>query len=350
LVTIVHVINAIVVYFCRVKFILTILLLLPLAVFSQNLVPNPGFENFNACPNNISQITRATGWFSPSLATPDYYNYCDPTNVFSVPYNAHGYQLARTGNGYAGIFAASPLVSYREYISIRLIEPLTAGVKYKISFFVCLKNKCYDTISFSNCGYASSQMGLYLSNDSIHVPNTSLLTQTPQVASSVVINDTLLWTEIGDTITAVGGEKYVTIGCFADSANILYQHLSGNSFDIKYSGYYIDDVGVERVIDPIIKPVIDPVLQPTSGTTIDFPNVVTPNHDLINDEFSFNYLYFKSFSLNIYNRWGTLVFETSSPEPWKPENVTSGVYFYTIIGVDLEDQPYKNSGFIHVFE
>ena len=47
--------------------------------FAQNLVPNPSFENYSACPENISEIDFALPWTSTTGATPDYYNSCSTT-------------------------------------------------------------------------------------------------------------------------------------------------------------------------------------------------------------------------------------------------------------------------------
>lgn len=68
------------------------------------------------------------------------------------------------------------------------------------------------------------------------------------------------------------------------------------------------------------------------------PNIFTPNGDSKNDLFvPFKYRYVESIDLKIFNRWGTLVFETTDPDiNWDGKNKDSGnpssdgVYFYTI--------------------
>ncbi len=49
---------------------------------------------------------------------------------------------------------------------------------------------------------------------------------------------------------------------------------------------------------------------------VTFPNVFSPNDDGINDKFSVitDCLFFESYQLTIYNRWGGLVFESNQPE------------------------------------
>jgi gliding motility-associated-like protein len=45
-----------------------------------------------------------------------------------------------------------------------------------------------------------------------------------------------------------------------------------------------------------------------------FPNAFTPNSDGLNDTFHPIGIGIEKFSMQIFNRWGTMVFETSSPE------------------------------------
>src|SRR5687768_16803403 len=71
-------------------------------VFGQNLVPNPSFEDYDTCPEFLSQINYAIGWGS-SRQTPEYYNSCAiPFTVASVPHNYFGSQYPASGNAYAG--------------------------------------------------------------------------------------------------------------------------------------------------------------------------------------------------------------------------------------------------------
>src|SRR5690606_31382855 len=82
----------------------------------QNLVPNPSFEQYNACPNGISSLMYDPGYTSFPTAkywgnalqqgSADYFNACAPKNTYvSVPWNGFGYQTPRSGNAYAGIIA-----------------------------------------------------------------------------------------------------------------------------------------------------------------------------------------------------------------------------------------------------
>ena len=73
-----------------------------------------------------------------------------------------------------------------------------------------------------------------------------------------------------------------------------------------------------------------------SCSRYDIPNVFTPNSDGFNDYLvPFPYTSVERIDLKIFNRWGTLVYETSDPAiNWDGKNkdtdqeCSEGVYFY----------------------
>jgi len=93
----------------RRLYLFSILLLLTWRLQAQvNLIPNPGFENYDQCPTGVATmpynaIVTVQDWFSPTLASPDYFNSCNTNNTAGVPVNTYSYQPARNGNGYAGL-------------------------------------------------------------------------------------------------------------------------------------------------------------------------------------------------------------------------------------------------------
>ncbi len=113
-------------------------LIFSLSMGAQNLVPNYSFENFSACPTQISQIWLAYFWAEPNQGSPDYFNPCATPPDASVPNNLFGSQNARTGNSYAGFwsFGGTQGSNVREYIQVQLTDSLIAGKEYCISFYV----------------------------------------------------------------------------------------------------------------------------------------------------------------------------------------------------------------------
>ncbi|MBX7242750.1 MAG: gliding motility-associated C-terminal domain-containing protein [Bacteroidia bacterium] len=66
------------------------------------------------------------------------------------------------------------------------------------------------------------------------------------------------------------------------------------------------------------------------------PNIFTPNADGTHDEFEINADGFSAYQLQLFNRWGTKVFETNDPSvKWNGYNMngaicTEGIYFYVL--------------------
>lgn len=85
------------------------------------------------------------------------------------------------------------------------------------------------------------------------------------------------------------------------------------------------------------------------------PNTFTPNEDGINDLFKFTANCVESYELNIYNRWGTLLFTGEKGSPfWDGSNrhgyyVADGVYIYTIAYTSLLGVKTEKSGTITIF-
>ena len=88
---------------------------------------------------------------------------------------------------------------------------------------------------------------------------------------------------------------------------------------------------------------VDTMIVVTSSDSLIVPNVLTPNGDGINDVLDINYLGVMSYSVMIFDRWGTMVFETTNPlEKWNGKRFNTGsecevgVYFL-VIEIDNDD-------------
>lgn len=90
------------------------------------------------------------------------------------------------------------------------------------------------------------------------------------------------------------------------------------------------------------------------------PNVFSPNGDGQNDFFiPFPYRFVQKIDLKIYNRWGTVVFETTDPNiNWDGRNMANGellsdgVYYYTCTVYTIRlagTDPVELHGFVHLF-
>jgi hypothetical protein len=110
----------------RIQLTIVFILITPLIYGQTNLVPNPSFEDYSLCPNQLNQFEYVVEWTKCTYST-DYFNACDSTNVASVPLNNVGYQEASYGIAYSGLIisCAPGNYNYREFIGCELIDSFT---------------------------------------------------------------------------------------------------------------------------------------------------------------------------------------------------------------------------------
>src|ERR1035437_4830693 len=108
------------------KILLSLIILIPFSLFSQNLIPNPGFETYSDCPASLGQYQLAKFWSCPNAGTPDYFNDCTPTLEFGTEFNKKGGQIPHSGHAYMG-FQSESLTrnEFYENLGTSLTSPLT---------------------------------------------------------------------------------------------------------------------------------------------------------------------------------------------------------------------------------
>ena len=305
-------------------------------VAQQNLVPNPSFEIHDSCPDNLTFIKYASPWFAPSDGTSDYFNECD---INMAPLNQIGYQYARTGNAYAGLLYLNlgSYDTYFEYISVKLLQTLKKSKKYTIKLFV----SSADSIVYRYDGKRSTlsalaSIGCLLSSNlpqwnGFGSPHSS----SAESDSTVLLNDSVGWQQVNMSYCAKGDEQYLTIGFFRTKNNIKYHNLDSDGAVEAY--YYIDDVSLTEYGDCF----------PEKLATI-----FTPNGDGINDVFYIDTNAAEKINIQIFNRWGNLVFESTNKTLWDGNNnngtpFSEGVYYYIVSFINEGEQ--KNyKGFIQL--
>lgn len=224
-------------------FVLSVLLVSSTVVFSQNLVPNPGFEKYAVCPGNYTRGVkefRVNDWYPASAGTPDHFHICSIGEA-DVPHNWAGVSDAYEGNGYSGIYTWMSIdKDYREYLQCKLTEPLRKDSTYIVSFRFKLS-------SYSK--YAADRMGILLTEkaEKMHHDRAWRITPTLQlILDSALTPATGYWESANFEYKARGGEHYITLGNFADNAStnhyrirhrIIQQEMLAHS-----AYYYIDEV------------------------------------------------------------------------------------------------------------
>lgn len=221
--------------------------LLYVNLWSQNLVPNPSFEEYVKCPGGhmLNRNEFAIhGWQSPTNGTPDHFHSCSSGEA-DVPVNWAGNSNAHSGKGYSGIYVWSTERNYREYLQCELAEPLIAGEKYILEFYFKLANKSV---------YAINRMGMAVSKSRVNTTKDDVLDITPILSvekDTVMTAETGSWEQARMEYVAQGGERYVIIGNFFSNkqtrATRLPFRYGMNPMLNAWAYYYIDDVLVQHV-------------------------------------------------------------------------------------------------------
>lgn len=250
------------------------------SLHGQNLVPNPGFEQYHKCPGSFSNSSSgeiAPGWMSPTTGTPDMFHSCSLGDA-GVPTNWAGYSKAYTGSGYAGIYAFmfGGNKDYREYLQAELTSPLEEGAKYLVEFYFKLS---------SNSKYSIDRLGFLLSDSAYQMVGDEVF---PKQATYERINQTIynratgLWTRFYYVHIAHGGERYITIGNFSPRERTRFQFITQSQSTepmlARAAYFFIDDVKVIQVSESPQAPVL-------SG----YPTIKTDeNYVLKNIQFRYN--------------------------------------------------------------
>jgi len=223
-----------------------------LCMAQGNLVPNHSFEDLEACPGSFSDWNTIS-WLNGNGLSPNNFNSCAAASVnysANVPVNHVGFQEAHDGEGYVGITCF--LLNYpdlREYVQAILTDTLTGGIRYHVGFYCNAADRLQYAISTLGAALTIEAPPMLTGN----YPNT-LLDANPQVLhrGRFPLTDTANWVLISDTVLAVGGEKYITIGNFHPDSVSDTVRFNPNQPPILNSPttsayYYIDDVFVYAI-------------------------------------------------------------------------------------------------------
>jgi OOP family OmpA-OmpF porin len=313
----------------------------------ENLVPNGSFEEHDTCPSGSTvwrNINYAIPWFAPSDGTPDYFHICHfPHDYIGVPDNFLGYQYPRTSDGYVGVVYTN-LGSNNdlfEYISVELTSTLKRNAKYTLQFFVSLADSL-DGILGNHliAGSAIAPMGCLFTAER---PNwkgngydISPFPASSESDSTILLTDSTGWQQVQMDYLAKGNEQYLTIGFFRTKSRMSYNRLINDGSITTY--YYIDDVSL---------------FEKRYSFPEKLSNLFTPNGDGMNDVFFIDTNLAEKIIIQVYNRWGNLVFESSDKTLWsgigkngKPNS--EGVYYYLVSFINKEEEQKDYKGFIQL--
>jgi gliding motility-associated-like protein len=161
---------------------------------------------------------------------------------------------------------------------------------------------------------------------------TTVLIRPTSAAAISTSNFTITSADPVSILTASGGNTYnwITQGNFSNVLTVSPLKTSSYCVEVSVNGFCPDTACVTIFAE--------------FKSELAFPNIFTPNGDGSNDRF---------FHVSIFNRWGTLVFESSDPDKnsgWDGKingvNASSGIYSYILQAKGLDDTLYEKAGYI----
>ena len=149
---------------------------------------------------------------------------------------------------------------------------------------------------------------------------------------------------------SIGG-AFQLIAIISGAENTTYQHVNGSSVAGCYQVTALDTVGNESAF-------VDPVCG-DNCPEYSLPNIFTPNSDGTNDLFGpFPYRGVERIDLQVFNRWGKVVFTTTDPDiDWKGtyldtnDPLPDGVYYYLCLVTFTRlagDELIELKGYVHI--
>lgn len=213
---------------------------------SQNLIPNPGFESYSQIPCGCMQGSLSAfvnNWENAASGTPDFI--CTESNPecyashVSDHWDSYGSEQPHGGRGMGMIMTSGHGGTYREYLGVKLTQPLVKGTKYYAEFYVTLGDYC---------GVATNNMGMLFRSGTMSAESNYIITGDPQINTKTVIDQTKGWYKVSGTFVAGDNYTYVIIGNFFTYENTTVKVMpqaefydSPHTYRTNMAAYYIDD-------------------------------------------------------------------------------------------------------------
>ncbi|MBA2612471.1 MAG: gliding motility-associated C-terminal domain-containing protein [Bacteroidetes bacterium] len=191
-------------------------------------------------------LSLCKDWFSPFYASsPDLFNSCATTTLYTTPINAIGNQVPKDGNGYLGmeVFQNAIANDNKEYLENKLKQTLSKNKSYCVTFYVSLAELSR---------FACANMGVVFKKDSLidhaYPGVNQYINQTPVYETTSIILDSINWTKIQFSYVANGDENFMLIGNFNSNASTIKTQLKPlGAWYGDYAYYYLDDVSVLEI-------------------------------------------------------------------------------------------------------
>lgn len=205
------------------------LLLCAYPIASQNLVPNPGFEESDTCSTMGFGVQGPLDWHSAN-GTPDHLQRCLPYgNPFGLPLDFFTFQEPFEGRSCAGMssYYQNGLTEYREWIMAPLLEPMVVGQTYYCGFRA---NAAFGgNAEYPQIWLANDKMGMLFTMQDRPWYEMDPYPEPPNYAHILypqIMADTVGWTLVSGIFVADSAYTYVMIGQFFSNALTDTLHLA----------------------------------------------------------------------------------------------------------------------------
>lgn len=229
---------------------LLLFLLLSFVSFGQrgeiNLIPNSGFEEFDRAPlgwfyngSHFSKLVKY--WSSPTEASPDAYG---PNIVIPRHWQDKGFGKisAFEGKAMAGITlygCNSGKPHCREYVQVRLVEPLVRNQRYRFTIYVAALSNSY---LIDRLGIAFTQQSVFTHID------TTLTIKPTMISSGIFPTKQDNWQKLMFEFIADHSYENMVVGNFFSDTETT---VSSTETELNFAYYYID--GLELIkLEPIL--------------------------------------------------------------------------------------------------
>ena len=159
------------------------------------------------------------------------------------------------GNAYVGLcLYKEPERTYREYLAVKLLEPLKGRISYQLEFV-------YKVASLSNLGIDSIQM--LFTKDSIFLKSNQVIRTSlnEHMLSTNLKNDPQHWLSASISFIATGKEHYLHFGNFvpdslsiSDNDDVIQSMARDNSRKEVVAYYYFDEFRLTEIRQSVSSP------------------------------------------------------------------------------------------------
>ncbi len=243
--------------------------------WTQNLIENGGFEKMVTCPLTLGDF-EIENWEKtlPLNTTPDYFSLCADSNQYSHPKNFIINVPPFEGESYVGLVAFNPSTNYREYITTELKNALQKDVTYIFKITLSQPEMAY---------YYINNIGVIFTSDfdrSKPLPPVLIVKADINIQVDGFLECRNSWTTYTIEYKALGGEKFLHLGCFLTDEKLLYRTYSDRFNFSKKTGYQdayylIDDISLIEKTNTSVNDtlIIEALLKTTPKETYVFNDI-----------------------------------------------------------------------------